>query len=55
MKLLLDCVDELPPDLQLEVRRSRAVTDNGAEMAASAVRRRHLVLRFLFGPSYQAP
>ena len=55
MKLLADSVNEFTPNLLLEVRRSRAVTARVADMAASRVRERHLVLRFVHGPSYQAP
>ena len=55
MKLLADSVNEFTPDLLLEVRRSHAVTGHAADMAASRVRERHLVLRFVFGRSYQAP
>ena len=46
MKLLADSVNESAPNLLLEVRRSRAVTAHVADMAASRVRDRRLVLRF---------
>ena len=44
MKLLLDCVLLLTPDLQLRTRHSRAVTGHAAEEAASAMRERQVFL-----------
>ena len=51
MKLLLDCVLLLTPDLQLRTRHSRAVTGHAAEEAASAMREREVFLRFASTPS----
>ena len=45
MKTVMDSVNEITPELFLEGRHRRAVAGQAAETAASAVRRRHLVLR----------
>ena len=55
MKLLLDCVDELPPDLHGGMRHSRAVQRRAVAASASRVREREVVLRFVFGTFSQPP